>query len=88
MVRISGQVSPQLLGGDTQVIYNIEYRVPIVSVLTLAAFADVGTAFNARKYNDQITSSNFVGNQRLGSVILDPEGKSVTDTLGIRRRSG
>ena len=48
------------IGGDTQLIYNIEYRVPIISVLSVAAFADVGTVFNLRKYNDQITSSNFV----------------------------
>lgn len=52
--------SPTLLGGDTQIVYNIEYRIPIVSVLTLAAFADVGSAFNSRKYTDQITSSNYI----------------------------
>src|SRR5262249_47533270 len=34
------------IGGDTQFIYNLEYRVPIFSVLSVAAFADVGTAFN------------------------------------------
>ena len=43
-----------------QLIYNIEYRVPIISVLSVAAFADIGTVFNVRKYDDQITSSNFV----------------------------
>ncbi|HEY6402399.1 MAG TPA: BamA/TamA family outer membrane protein, partial [Blastocatellia bacterium] len=69
---------PSLFGGDTQVVYNIEYRIPIISVLTVAAFADVGTAFNARKYDDQITSSNFVGNQPLGTVIVDPNGAIVT----------
>jgi outer membrane protein insertion porin family len=75
---------PTLLGGDTQVVYNIEYRVPIVSVLTVAAFADVGTAFNARKYDDQITSSNFVNMNLTGTtgVILDPSGVLLTaDTL-------
>jgi outer membrane protein insertion porin family len=81
-------ISAPLLGGDTQVIYNIEYRIPIVSVLTLAAFADVGTTFNARKYNDQITSSNFVGNRNLGSVILDSEGKLVTDLSGFVDEAG
>jgi outer membrane protein insertion porin family len=70
---------PTLLGGDTQVVYNIEYRVPIISLLTVAAFADVGTVFNARKYSDQITSSNFVSNQDLsgGGVIIDPQGAIV-----------
>ncbi len=81
-------ISAPLLGGDTQFIYNIEYRIPIVSMFTLAAFADVGTAFNARKYNDQITSSNFIGNQNLGSVILDPEGKLVTDLSGFVNEAG
>src|SRR5262249_48286262 len=33
----------QVIGGDTQLVYNLEYRVPIVSVLSVAAFADVGT---------------------------------------------
>jgi outer membrane protein insertion porin family len=70
---------PTLLGGDTQVVYNIEYRIPIVSVLTVAAFADVGTAFNARKYSDQITSSNFVNMDLTNGagVILDSIGKQV-----------
>jgi outer membrane protein insertion porin family len=82
---------PTLLGGDTQAIYNIEYRVPIISVLSVAAFADVGTAFNARKYNDQITSTNFVTGQVLplgtpsavvdlldGGVIINPSGSLAT----------
>ncbi|HZF40131.1 MAG TPA: outer membrane protein assembly factor BamA [Blastocatellia bacterium] len=70
---------PALLGGDTQVVYNIEYRVPIVSILTVAAFADVGTAFNARKYKDQITSSNFVNlDLSNGGVIIDSAGAQVT----------
>jgi outer membrane protein insertion porin family len=61
------------------VVYNIEYRVPIFSILTVAGFADVGTAFNARKYSDQVTSSNFV-NMDLsgGGVIIDPAGAVVT----------
>jgi outer membrane protein insertion porin family len=70
---------PTLLGGDTQVVYNIEYRIPIVSVLTVAAFADVGTAFNARKYSDQITSSNFVNMDLTNGagVIINPSGLQV-----------
>lgn len=70
---------PTLLGGDTQVVYNIEYRVPIISVLSVAAFADVGTAFNARKYNDQVTSSNFVFQTvtPLG-VVINPQGLVAT----------
>jgi len=75
------------IGGDTQLIYNIEYRVPIVSVLSVAAFADVGTVFNVRKYNDQITSSNFVNSPVVplgavttldGGVIINPLGGLAT----------
>jgi outer membrane protein insertion porin family len=68
------------VGADTQLIWNIEYRVPIISILSLAAFADVGTAFNSRKYEDQITSSNFVnGNVTPSGVLLNPAGRVATD---------
>jgi outer membrane protein insertion porin family len=75
------------IGGDSQLIYNIEYRVPIISVLSVAAFADVGTVFNLRKYNDQITSSNFVNAPVVplgavttldGGVIINPQGLLAT----------
>jgi outer membrane protein insertion porin family len=78
------------IGGDTQFIYNIEYRVPVISVLSIAAFADIGSAFNARKYNDQVVSTNFV-NQNITSygsltgatitsngVLLNPSGRIAT----------
>jgi outer membrane protein insertion porin family len=66
----------QVIGGDTQLIYNVEYRIPIISVLSLAAFADVGTVFNARKYDDQVISSNFVKNVNVTplGVIINPQG--------------
>jgi outer membrane protein insertion porin family len=73
-VRFGQILTP--IGGDTQLIYNIEYRIPIVSVLSLAAFADVGTVFNARKYEDQITSSNFVNGLR--DVLVNPQGAPAT----------
>ncbi|HEX5080894.1 MAG TPA: outer membrane protein assembly factor BamA, partial [Blastocatellia bacterium] len=81
-------ISPAFLGGDTQFVYNIEYRVPIASVLSVAAFADVGTAFNVRKYKDQISTSNFLPGQNLGSVILDPQGNQVTDLTPFTDESG
>src|SRR5262245_46465294 len=72
------------IGGDTQLIYNIEYRVPIVSVLSVAAFADVGTVFNVRKYNDQITSSNFVNSPvvPLGAVTT-LDGGVIINSMGV-----
>ena len=58
------------VGGDTQVLANLEYRIPIIGdAVSLAAFADVGSAFNIRTKNDQAFSSNFLADQPfLGSV--------------------
>jgi outer membrane protein insertion porin family len=50
----------RLLGGDTQLLGNFEYRVPIFGPVALAAFVDIGTAFNLRAYNDQIFSTEFL----------------------------
>ena len=62
-------------------------------MLSVAAFADVGTVFNPRKYNDQITSSNFVnspvvtlgGTTLDGGVIINPQGDLATQTQVDRR---
>ncbi|NOT62675.1 MAG: outer membrane protein assembly factor BamA [Acidobacteria bacterium] len=67
------------IGGDTQFIYNLEYRVPILSILSVAAFADVGSVFNSRKYNDQVTSSNYLAQDVIpGGVLLNPSGRVAT----------
>jgi len=42
----STEVRP--IGGDTEVMFNAEYRVPIIWRLSSAAFFDIGTSFNAR----------------------------------------
>jgi outer membrane protein insertion porin family len=55
------------IGGDTQFIYNLEYRVPIVSVLSLAAFADVGSVFNSRTYADQTVTTGYFAEQDITS---------------------
>ncbi len=47
-------------GGDTQILGNFEYRIPIFGPVTLAAFADVGSIFNLRKTGSQIINSNFL----------------------------
>jgi outer membrane protein insertion porin family len=75
----------QVIGGDTQLVYNIEYRVPIISVLSVAAFADVGTVFNARKYDDQFLSSNFVNGAVFPvntDAVLTPEGGVIINPGG------
>jgi outer membrane protein insertion porin family len=77
---VSGGGFPTPIGGDTQFIYNLEYRVPVISILSIAAFADLGTAFNARNYNDQVTETNFIGPSTLtpSGLTLNPAGRVAT----------
>jgi outer membrane protein insertion porin family len=65
------------IGGDTQLLGNFEYRIPIFGPLTIAAFADVGTVFNLRKGGDQVFSSNFLsGDTFLPTLGAIPCAKS------------
>src|SRR5215217_6077251 len=58
------------VGGDTQLLGNFEYRIPIISdVVQLAAFADIGTAFNIRTKSDQAFSSEFLDDQPFLSTV-------------------
>ncbi|HLM61857.1 MAG TPA: outer membrane protein assembly factor BamA [Pyrinomonadaceae bacterium] len=50
----------QFIGGDTQLLGNFEYRIPIFGPVSLAAFADVGTVFNLRKTGTQEINSEFL----------------------------
>ncbi|HKX29506.1 MAG TPA: outer membrane protein assembly factor BamA [Blastocatellia bacterium] len=67
------------VGGDTRLLMNVEYRIPIAGPVSLASFLDVGTVFNLRKYNDQIVTTNFV-NQTLtpNGLIINPNGSPIT----------
>ncbi len=58
----SAQISRnfQFIGGDTQVLGNFEYRVPIFGPANLAVFADVGSVFNLHKTGSQVINSNFL----------------------------
>ncbi|HEX8635699.1 MAG TPA: outer membrane protein assembly factor BamA [Pyrinomonadaceae bacterium] len=49
----------QPTGADTQLLGNFEYRVPIFGPVSVAGFADIGSAFNLRKGGDQVFSSLF-----------------------------
>lgn len=52
------------VGGDTQLLGNFEYRIPVIgNTVSLAAFADIGTAFNLRSKGDQFFSSNLLPDQ-------------------------
>jgi outer membrane protein insertion porin family len=62
------------IGADTQILGNFEYRIPVIgNTVGLAAFADVGTAFNIRSKKDQLFSSNFLADQPfLGTIGFIP----------------
>jgi outer membrane protein insertion porin family len=49
--------TPLLPGGDTEVVTNFEYRVPVAGPVTLAAFVDAGSAFILRTNQLQIDTS-------------------------------
>ncbi len=65
----------RVIGGDTQLLGNFEYRVPIFGPAVLAAFADVGTVFNRNKGSLQQLNSNFLpdqpflGSSSIGTVL-------------------
>ncbi|HNQ14813.1 MAG TPA: outer membrane protein assembly factor BamA, partial [Pyrinomonadaceae bacterium] len=50
----------RFIGGDTQLLGNFEYRIPIFGPATLAAFADIGSVFNLRKTGTQRIDSEFL----------------------------
>ncbi|HEU5459913.1 MAG TPA: outer membrane protein assembly factor BamA [Pyrinomonadaceae bacterium] len=58
------------VGGDTQILGNFEYRIPVIgNTVSLAAFADIGSAFNLRSKSDQTFSSNFLDDQPFLSTV-------------------
>jgi len=74
------------VGGDTELLFNGEYRIPVGGPVTLAAFFDIGSAFNLHKLPDQVFQSNFAPttlNQAFGPLnpfgaALNPFGKLAT----------
>ena len=67
------------VGGDTQILGNFEYRIPIIGdTVSLAAFADIGSAFNLRSKSDQTFSSNFLADQ----PFLTSVGRVQCDRFG------
>jgi len=55
----------RFIGGDTQLLANIEYRIPIFGPATLALFADVGSVFNLRNAGTQQINSEFLPDEQL-----------------------
>lgn len=70
---VSTEVRP--IGGDTELVFNAEYRYPLVWRLSAAAFFDIGASINARRLQrEQFVST--VPNIPLGTIevttVLDP----------------
>jgi outer membrane protein insertion porin family len=72
----------RFIGGDTELLGNVEYRVPIFGPATIAAFADVGSVFNLRKSGPQVINSEFLPDDTfLGASRLTALGLINTPTL-------
>ena len=69
---------PTFIGGDTQILLNFEYRIPVVGPLMFVPFLDVGSVFNMNKLEDQTERTEFVANQFIDAVILNPFGLQAT----------
>jgi outer membrane protein insertion porin family len=50
----------RFIGGDSQLLANVEYRLPLFGPATLAFFADIGSVFNLRKTGNQVINSEFL----------------------------
>ena len=61
------------IGGDTNLLFNAEYRVPLVWQVSAAAFFDFGASFNARALGEERfetgPQSNLAGSARLLTVL-------------------
>jgi outer membrane protein insertion porin family len=84
----------QFVGADTQLLGNFEYRIPIFGPASLAAFADIGTAFNLRKAGTQEINSNFLPDQPflqntpLTSLLLSNGGLNFIPSFGFDGSAG
>lgn len=55
----------RFIGGDTQLLGNVEYRMPLFGPATMALFADVGSVFDLRKSGTQTINSEFFPDEQL-----------------------
>jgi outer membrane protein insertion porin family len=71
-------------GGDTSIITNAEYRIPIAGPVTLAGFVDTGWDFALRQSQLRLSSTNIndLNNAQFGCQFIDP----VTHTCGGTRQ--
>ena len=61
----------RFIGGDTELLGNFEYRIPIFGPATMAVFADIGSVFNLHKTGTQEINSAFLPDETfLGAGTL------------------
>ena len=67
----------RFIGGDTQLLGNFEYRIPIFGPATLAVFADIGSVFNIHSTGTQrintefLPDDTFLGPGQLTGLVLN-----------------
>ncbi|MEJ7622426.1 MAG: outer membrane protein assembly factor BamA [Pyrinomonadaceae bacterium] len=72
----------RFIGGDTQLLANVEYRLPIFGPATMAFYGDIGSVFNLRNAGRQVINSEFFGDDVfLGASRLTALGLINTPTL-------
>ena len=72
----------RFIGGDTEILGNLEYRIPLFGPATMAVFADVGSVFNLRKSGTQTINSEFLADDTfLGAGRLTALGLINTPVL-------
>ncbi|MBK7392387.1 MAG: outer membrane protein assembly factor BamA [Chloracidobacterium sp.] len=72
----------RFIGGDTQLLANVEYRIPLFGPATMAIFGDVGSVFNLRKTTAQVINSEFLADDTfLGAGRLTALGLINTPVL-------
>jgi outer membrane protein insertion porin family len=61
-------------GGDTNIVSNLEYRIPIAGPVTLAPFMDVGWNFVTRESQLRVSDQSFatLNTTAFGCVAIDP----------------
>ncbi|MFZ1701929.1 MAG: outer membrane protein assembly factor BamA [Pyrinomonadaceae bacterium] len=72
----------RFIGGDTQILANVEYRMPLFGPATLAFFGDIGSVFNLRRTGRQVINSEFLDDDTfLGAGRLTALGLINTPVL-------
>jgi len=71
------------VGGDTQALFNFEYRIPIAKPITLAPFVDIGNSWvlNSKALSRQVSDS-------LGQVSLQNINFLPGTNSGLRVSTG